>query len=458
MALIVLAVPLAAVAGTPTFFNVLLPDGADPWVIRHSNGHYYMTGSTGTNITLRRSRSLVGLGAGDSKIVWLPPATGPYSKELWAPEIHHVNGKWYIYFAADDGRNENHRIYALENQNHDPFQGEFVFRGKVFDPHSDKWAIDATLFNTGEKLFLIWSGWEGNENVRQNLYIAPMRDPLTISGPRVELSRPQHPWETIGKPQVNEGPEIIVRNGLVHLVYSASGSWTDDYCLGLLTAKVGSDLLAPSSWTKHDQPVFRRAPGVLAPGHASFVKSRDGKEDWIVYHSARFSGAGWTRMVRTQPFYWENNGLPRFGTPGDPSTPIPVPGGDPPHVRYEAEEAKLHGAARSIPRPEASNRAKVGFIETAESDVEFTVRVEKNGQFILAVRFGNGTINRRRATHLVTLNGKAIAELSYPTSGWDHWSNAFLRVELERGKNSIRFSKGRGVAEIDCLDVIPAED
>ncbi len=337
-------------AAPPNFFNVLLPDGADPWVIRHTDGYYYMTVTTGVNVTLWRSKSLSGLGAGEKKVVWEPPANGTNASNIWAPELHHVRGKWYIYYAADDGSNEHHRMFALENPTPDPFKGKFIEKGKVFDPTADKWAIDGTLLEAKERLYFIWSGWEGDQNVRQNLFIAPMGNPWTISGPRVEINRPELPWETVGEPNVNEGPEVLVRDGSVHLIYSASGSWTDDYCLGMLTAKLDGNLLSRSSWKKHKEPVFRRSGEVQGPGHASFVKSPDGKEDWIVYHAARYAGSGWTRNVRAQPFTWRKNALPSFGAPVDPNRPIPLPSGDRSHTRYEAEKAKLGGTARIAPR------------------------------------------------------------------------------------------------------------
>lgn len=454
--------PLLTDQAPEIFFNVVLPDGADPWVIRHSDGYYYMTVSTGINVTLWRSRSLSGLGGGEKKIVWTPPAFGPSSKNFWAPELHHVNGKWYIYAAADDGRWENHRMYAFENPNADPFQGEFVERGKVFDPKADKWAIDATLLNLKGKLYFIWSGWEGDENVHQILYIAAMSDPVTLSGPRVEISRPRHAWETIGSdfskrlPTVNEGPEVLIRGDAVHIVYSAGGSWTDDYCLGLLTAKLNSNLLSPSSWKKHDQPIFQRGNGVRAPGHCSFVKSSDGKEDWLVYHAARYPGANWNRHVRIQPFAW-NNGVPQFGRPSDPNVPIPIPSGDPVHTRYEAEKAKLGGVARIIPRPDASGQAKVGYIDSPESFVEFNVVASKAGKHVVSVRCGNGTSDKLVSSHKISVNDTAIGTLSYPNSGWDNWTNVFLSVELKTGNNKLRFSKGDHFVEIDCLDVFPLE-
>src|SRR5271170_6293090 len=97
-----------------TFPHPLLPVGPDPWVITH-NGFYYYMNSTGSNLTIWKTRDITDLAHAEKKIVWTPPATGPYSRELWAPELHIFDGKWYIYFAADAGQNESHRIYVIEN-------------------------------------------------------------------------------------------------------------------------------------------------------------------------------------------------------------------------------------------------------------------------------------------------------------------------------------------------------
>jgi hypothetical protein len=111
------------------------------------------------------------------------------------------------------------------------------------------------------------------------------------------------------------------------IIYSASGSWTDDYCLGILSTKMGSDLLNPSSWKKHDKPVFSKTDKVFGPGHSSFVKSV-GKEDWILYHAAKMQGSGWNRNVRMQSFKWNADGTPNFGTPIAEDVQINVPSGE----------------------------------------------------------------------------------------------------------------------------------
>jgi GH43 family beta-xylosidase len=228
--------------------------------------------------------------------------------------------------AADDGDNANHRMYVLEGTTQNP-QDPFTFKGRIAAP-TDRWAIDGTVLQMpDDRLYFLWSGWEGTENIAQHLYIAPMQDPLTINGDRVRISSPEFPWEQHGHPLVNEGPQVLWNNDRLFIIYSASGSWGDDYCLGQLTW-TGGDPLDQASWQKHPEPVFRRNDDVFGPGHASFVKSPDGREDWIVYHAAKYRGAGWNRDVRMQPFQWREDGSPHFGIPVSPGVPLPIPGGD----------------------------------------------------------------------------------------------------------------------------------
>lgn len=434
------------------FFNVVVPDAEDPWVFRHSDGLYYWVYSAGGHVELLRSPTLSGLGAGERKVVWTPEKTGPASKGIWAPELHRVRGKWYIYVAADDGNNKHHHMYVMESGAEDPFEGRFSFKGQLAVPGEDRWAIDGTVLEVKGRLYFIWSGWEGFEDIRQNLYIAPMSDPWTVSGKRVMISTPEKEWERCGgSPAVNEGPEAVVRNGRVFLVYSASGSWSDYYCLGLLSAKLDADLLDSKSWTKHPGPVFESANGLKAPGHASFTKSRDGQEDWIVYHTARFPGSGWRRLVRTQPFTWTADGLPDFGSPAPPNSPIPLPGGEGPRWRVEAESGQFTGTAKASEHPKASGGKKVGSIDTFGSSVVLNVDVPEAGEYGMAVRYN--TERGKSAAHRLSVNGGEPETVRYPFTQRDQWSNAFSRVSLKKGENVLILLHDEGSAEIDCVDV-----
>jgi GH43 family beta-xylosidase len=336
--LILIAAALAATAQT-TFTNPLLPTGPDPWV-EYKDGWYYYMNTTAKNLTVWKTRNIADLKSAQKKVVWTPPATGPYSHEIWAPEIHFLRGKWYIYFAADAGTNQTHRIWVIENASPDPLEGEWTFKGKLADP-ADKWAIDASVFEDQGWLYAIWSGWERDENGTQSIYIARLKNPWTVEGRRARISTPEYPWEKVGDipPQlkegnpphidVNEGPEILRHNNKLFLLYSASACWTDNYALGMLTADSGADLINPAAWKKSQQPVFHQSPEahVYATGHNGFFKSRDGKQDWIIYHanSQPGQGCGWHRAPRAQPFSWNADGSPNFGTPVPAGKPLPKP-------------------------------------------------------------------------------------------------------------------------------------
>ena len=314
----------AASLSGATFTNPIISAGADPW-IAYKDGYYYLTHTTGWNVRVRRAARLAGtngIGVAAQVTVFTPPA--PYNWNVWAPELHFIQGKAYIYYAADDGDNANHRMFVAEQTG----PTSFAYKAKVYDATSDRWAIDGTVLQaTNGALYFIWSGWPGTTDGLQNLYIAPMSNPWTISGPRVLLSTPQLPWES----WIQEGPAVLQRNGKVFVVYAANLSWTDNECLGMLVNSDGN-YLSPASWTKLSQPVFKTytsaGGSVYGPGHCSFTRSLDGTEDWIFYHAATNSGAGWNRNIRMQRFTWGANGYPNFGQPVPAGIALANPSGD----------------------------------------------------------------------------------------------------------------------------------
>ncbi|MFT4024594.1 MAG: glycoside hydrolase family 43 protein [Flavihumibacter sp.] len=320
-----------------TFTNPLLPSGPDPYSF-YKDGFYYYTSTSGDRLVLWKTKNITDLKTAEKKTIYTPPAGTMWSKQLWAPEVMFLRGKWYAYFAADDGDNNHHRMYVAENASADPMKGEWVLKGQLTDP-SNKWAIDGDVFEYNGKLYMTWSGWEGDTNGQQDICIAAMRDPYTIEGDRVRISHPQYDWETHGDlgskenpshVNVNEGPQFLQHNKDLFIVFSASGCWTDFYALGLLRL-TGTDPLNAAHWTKHPQPVFKGsvANGVYAPGHNSFFKSPDGKEDWILYHANPNpgDGCGNKRSPRAQPFSWNADGTPHFGEPVKEGHPLPLPSG-----------------------------------------------------------------------------------------------------------------------------------
>ncbi|MGI9105798.1 MAG: glycoside hydrolase family 43 protein [Pyrinomonadaceae bacterium] len=325
-----------------TFTNPLLSSGADPWNI-YKDGYYYYMHTTGRNLTIWKTRSIADLPKAEKRVVWTPPEGMPYSKDIWAPELHYLEGKWYIYFAADAGTNQTHRLWVLENSSPDPLRGTWTMKGKLTDA-TDKWAIDGSVFADKGQLYLVWSGWEGDENGVQSIYIARLKNPWTVDGKRVRLTAPEYPWEKVGDildwktsdnpphVDVNEGPQILKRGDKLFLVYSASGCWTENYSLGMLTAQTDGDLLDPATWRKSPRAVFQPSPPARAygTGHNSFFKSPDGTEDWILYHANAEpgQGCGTHRSPRAQKFTWKLDGTPDFGEPLPINTRLPRPSGE----------------------------------------------------------------------------------------------------------------------------------
>ncbi len=320
----------SGVFGADTFTNPLLPVGPDPWVV-YDNGYYYFTSTTAVNLTLWRTHDITDLKDAEKKVIWVPPSGEPYSAQIWAPELHKLAGKWYIYFAADGGIDATHRLWVLQDQTEDPFTTDWKLKGEVrgLDEH---WAIDATVFENNGKSYIVWSGKVDAQPNSQYLYIARLKSPWQIAGEPVLISKPQYDWERVGA-DVNEGPEILKHDQKIFLVFSGSGCWTDRYTLGMLVAAASSDLLKASSWTKIDHPVLSSSPEAHAfgTGHNTFFESPDGKQDWILYHAnpEANEGCGRHRSPRAQPFTWDAKGYPDFGTPIPLGTPIPKPSGTP---------------------------------------------------------------------------------------------------------------------------------
>jgi GH43 family beta-xylosidase len=317
-----------------TFTNPLMNAAPDPFVYQKDTTYYYLH-TLGNRIQIWKTGKMSRLKEVVPVTVFTAPASGENSRDIWAPELSFLNGKWYIYYTASDSNDRNHRLWVLENENPDPTLGTWTDKGKLKTNPADLWSIDATVFQKDTSLYLIWSGRPfatGTGDLTQNLYISKMSNPLTLTGATVQIASPQFDWEKRGF-AVNEGPEILKNPaGKFYLVYSASYCGNDAYGLGLISLKEGSDPLNAANWTKSGTPLFTGSASANAygVGHNAFFKSRDGKEDWIIYHanSSAGQGCGNERNARMQKFTWAADGLPSFGEPVATGQAITVPSGE----------------------------------------------------------------------------------------------------------------------------------
>lgn len=298
---------------------------ADPYVYRHTDGWYYFTASVPAydKIVLRRAKSLSELPDAEEVTIWNKHESGPMSEHIWAPELHYVMGKWYIYYAGGEKDDVwEIRPYVLECQGQDPIEDAWVEKGKMQRALEDEFSfeafsLDGTVFEDKGRLYYVWAEKVGVGKQISNLYIAELENPYTLKTVQVLLTTPDYDWERVGF-WVNEGPGIIRRGDNIYLTFSASETGAD-YCIGMLSAKSGADLLDPLSWKKDRYPVLRtdESKGVYGPGHNSFTVDEDGN-DIMVYHArleAKIEGNPLynpNRHAHLMKVRWDENDRPVF--------------------------------------------------------------------------------------------------------------------------------------------------
>lgn len=310
--------------------NPIVLERADPWVYKHTDGYYYFTGSVPgyQSIELRRATSLNDLENGEILTVWNAHKSGEMSQLIWAPEIHYIKGKWYIYFAAapsDKPKNNifQHRMYAIECSEDNPMTDNWTEKGQI-NTHLNSFCLDATTFKHNNTLYYVWAQKDPAIPGNSNLYISEMENPWTLKGHATLLTIPEFEWEKIGF-LVNEGPAVIKHDDKVFITYSASAT-DENYAMGLLWAHIDDDLLDGYSWNKSKTPVFTSSEknSLYGPGHNSFTKTEDNEEDVLIFHARPEKNKEGdpldnpNRHANAQVFGWHNNGFPNFGEPGSP--------------------------------------------------------------------------------------------------------------------------------------------
>lgn len=233
---------------------------ADPSVIR-VNSTYISAETEGGRIYIRTASSVDGLSGAVRQQVWGNPNNWA---EVWAPELIKDGSTYYIYFTA--GAGSAHRMYVIQSQS--PNTG--YSQAAPLSLPDNKWAIDGTAFIYNGQRWFVWSGWVGDTNGEQTLFIARMSSPTTVTGARYVISQPREWWEKVDvnpPTRVNESPEAIIDpSGQLHIVYSANGSWDVNYCLADLRLRAGGDPTYVWDWYKSNGCLFGANGGIMMSG------------------------------------------------------------------------------------------------------------------------------------------------------------------------------------------------
>lgn len=305
--------------------EVWIQKRADPYVYKHTDGTYYFTASLPDydGIALRKADKLFNLKDAPEKMIWKKHDKGIMSFHVWAPELHFIFGKWYIYFAAGDVDDIwAIRPYVLECQGDDPFNDEWIEKGMMQcsdeDPFSFRaFSLDGTVLENHGEYYFIWAEKVGVGKQISNLYIAKMESATKLSTVQVLLTTPDYDWERVGF-WVNEGPAFIKNEGKIYMTYSASETGVA-YCIGMLSADENDDLLDPKSWEKRRMPVLKTSEElkIYGPGHNSFTVNDEG-EPVMIYHArteAEIVGNPLynpNRHAMVMKVKWNESGEPEF--------------------------------------------------------------------------------------------------------------------------------------------------
>lgn len=278
--------------------NPFIVERADPFVTKGPDGYYYFTASYPAfnsvengydRIILRRSKTVLGLSNAEEHTIWNSHKEGNMAFHIWAPEIHYINGNWYVMFAAGDSDDVwKIRPYFLKCTGQDPINDSYEELGmaQAFDGDDasfTNFSLDMTHFENNGVHYLIWAEYRGDESV---LFMATVNpdEPNKLTSMPIMLTRPEYDWERV-RFKVNEGPAVLKHNDKVIVYFSASGTGAE-YCIGMTWAYADSDLMDINSWHKKDTPILSTVDltGEVGPGHNSFVVDENDNLT-IVYHA-----------------------------------------------------------------------------------------------------------------------------------------------------------------------------
>ncbi|KAG8916343.1 hypothetical protein FRC02_004023, partial [Tulasnella sp. 418] len=156
-----------------TFKNpIKASQGSDPFMV-YDNGYYYLLSTTWSNVQMSRGTSMTALKAATPKLVWSDTASNRCCN-VWAPEVHKISGKWWLYYTAGPSGTSNYdgqRVHVLEGGS-TPWD-TYTYRGQLKPTNApDAWALDGSILTVNGALYFVFSGI-GSTGL-QSLFIAPM--------------------------------------------------------------------------------------------------------------------------------------------------------------------------------------------------------------------------------------------------------------------------------------------
>lgn len=255
---------------SPMLEAVIDRDFPDPSLLAIDGRYFaYATNANGANVQAATSSDLRDWNALPDALPELP--AWARRGKTWAPEVRQIDGRFVMYFAADDRASDRQCLgVAVATQPDQPFHP--LANKLVCQPHLGG-AIDPMQFTDLDGTrYLLWKNDGNRIGAASTIWLARLSaDGTRIDGSETALLRADLGWEG----GIVEAPTLVRRNGRYHLFYSANAYAGSAYAIG---HAVATNLLGP--YRKDRSPLVASAFG---PGGQDIVE-HDGRT-YLGYHS-----------------------------------------------------------------------------------------------------------------------------------------------------------------------------
>lgn len=274
---------------------------SDPSILCY-NGQYFLLGTGERSVSIRVSKTIDGLFTAEPIEVYKIPDSDTEHNNMWAPELHIVHGVPCIFTTVGKHEWFTVRSHVLrcngDPSNPDDWEApRLMLKPDGTELNEKGISLDMTYFCVDGVHYVMWSNRVmlgagdsyGSIYEPADIYIATIDPdaPWQLTTNPVRIIRPKYGWDRMAS-EVVEGPYLL-RSG-DDLFVSISGSSTGYahlYCVGLLHAKRGNNLLSPEGWDQLPYPVLTKesVEHELGPGHNNFVTDIDTGDDLMVFHA-----------------------------------------------------------------------------------------------------------------------------------------------------------------------------
>lgn len=305
----------------------------DPMAIRYHGKYYYMATDDEHGqlaLKIRVVDSIDEIAKAEDHVIFAAAKSGEFSGCLWAPELHLIQDHLFIFFAAGSPDWFTVQSHVMELTGSNPANAadwSKPIRCKTKNKEvlcKNGITLDMTVVQDAGAVYTIWAQRQikKTENSMEcgnsDLYIAKVdpQKPWQQISEAVLLKHPVYGWERAHS-DVNEGP-FALRHGSDIFVTYAAALIDYTYCVGVIRAKAGTDLLNPNSWGNQNYPLLHSLsmPDQIGGGHNSFVKDEYGN-DILMIHAIpvkhyRSDSTDMRRYPTFRTVHWDAQGTPRL--------------------------------------------------------------------------------------------------------------------------------------------------